>query len=227
MVSTIEENLQEKFNWIKSSDQLPNTISINDLFNDLEREQHLMWMINYCGSPSKGHAASITCKRIGYLAAICIYAKHVHKVEASFLDSSMHTPGGNSKRTGWAPHYSFPYTTPTEDKDLVHWIAEDLYAKHLVPLVSLLSNEKGISRATLLENVFTYIKWVITVQIGDKELYQQLLILPTSNFGKITRHPISQFECRDHDLRKTCCLYYQTDGVSNRCDKCPLIQTTS
>ena len=227
IVHTIEENLQEKFNWIKSSDQLPSSISINDLLDELGREQHLMFMMNYCGSPSKGHAASITCKRIGYLAAICIYAKHVHKVEASFLNGSFHTPDGNSKRTGWTPQYSFPFTTPTEDKNFSQWIAEDLYAKHLVPLVSLLGKEKGISRAALLENIFTYIKWVITVQIGDKELYQQLLVEPASNFGKLTRHPISQFECGEHDLRKTCCLYYQTEGVDNQCNKCPLIQKTS
>jgi len=227
MVDTIERNLQETFNWFENTDLMSYSISINDLLSDSRREDHLVWMMNYCGSPTKGHAASITVKRIGYLAAICIYAKHVHKVEASFLDGMMHTPGDNSKSSGWAPQYSFPYTTPTEDKVVVSWIAEDLYAKHLVPLVSLLSKEKGISRVTLLENVFTYIKWVLTIQIGDQGLYQQLLLLPTSNFGKLTRHPISQFECGHNDLRKTCCLYYQTEGVSNRCNKCPLIQKTS
>lgn len=227
IVSTIEENLQKKFNWIKRSDQLLYSISVNDLLDDSGRDQHLMWMMNYCGSPSKGHAASITVKRIGYLAAICVYAKHVHKVEASFLDGSFHTSGGNTKRTGWAPQYSFPYTTPTEDKDLVHWIAEDLYASHLVPLVSLLSKEKGISRAALLENIFTYIKWVITVQMGEKQVYQQLLALPASYFGHLSRQPIAQFDCEVDNLRKTCCLYYQTDGVRNQCEKCPLIQKTS
>lgn len=106
-------------------------------------------------------------------------------------------------------------------------LAEDLYAKHLVPLVSLLSKEKGISRATLLENVFTYMKWVITIQISDKGLYQQLLMLSASHFGRLSRHPISQFDCEVNNLRKTCCLYYQTDGVSNQCNTCPLIQKTS
>lgn len=227
MIQTIEQNLQEKFNWSENTNQLSYSISINALFNDVKREEHLLWMINDCGSPTKGHAASITSKRIGYLAAICIYAKHVHKVEPSLLDGRMYTPGDHSNKSGWAPQYSFPYTTPTEDKDIVSWIAEDLYAKHLVPLASLLSKEKGISRVTLLENIFTYIKWVLTIQIGDQGLYQQLLLLPTSNFGKLTRHPISQFECGHNDLRKTCCLYYQTEGVSNRCNKCPLIQITS
>lgn len=86
-----------------------------------------------------------------------------------------------------------------------------------------LLKEKGISQTTLFENIFTYMKWVFTIQIGNKELYQQLLTCPTSHFGNVSRHPIPFYDRGDDPLRKTCCLFYLTTGENKPCKTCPLI----
>lgn len=219
----IQQDLLAKFSWLEDEIQPSRSISIKDFFEESFRDEHLTWMTEHCGSPTKGHAASITTKRIGYLAAIYVYAKSVHHAKSSFMEGIMHTKEVGIMNNGWNPLYSFPLTPSSNDVALVKWVATDLYAKHLVPLVSLLGKEKGISQTTLFENIFTYMKWVFTIQIGNKELYQQLLTWPTSDFGNVSRHPIAFYDRGDDALRKTCCLFYQTTGDNEPCKTCPLI----
>ncbi|MFX3675018.1 MAG: (2Fe-2S)-binding protein [Paenisporosarcina sp.] len=218
----IQQDMLAKFRWLDSVSQVARSITIKDFFDETKREEHLTWMMTHCGSPNKGHAASITVKRIGYLAAIYVYVKHTHQVESSFLEGTMHTIQDETSSTGWVPMYSFPLMSSSNEKLLDEWVTKDLYAKYLVPLVALLSEEKGISQTTLFENIHTYMKWMFINKLGIKEEYQKLLTNPISKFGDLLHHPLSRFDCGDDALRKTCCLFYQTDGANKPCEKCPL-----
>jgi len=222
MNPAIQQDMLAKFSWVNSMSPPSFSITIQDFFDETKREEHLTWMVEHFGSPTKGHAASITAKRIGYLAAIYVYLKHVHQVETSFMSGTLHTFEEQNPSTGWIPMYSFPLLSSTNKENLLDWLAKDLYANYLVPLVLLLNKEKGVSQAILFENIFIYIKWVLTIQIGNIDLYQQLLSMPTSDFGNVSSHPISLYDRGDGSLRKTCCLFYQTGGANKRCKKCPL-----
>jgi ferric iron reductase protein FhuF len=215
-------DIRTKFRLLNPTDDSSYSISVKDLFDPSRLNDHFTYMNEHSGSPTRAHAASITTKRVGYLAAIFVYIKHVHQREATFQNATMHTIDADYSTNGWLPVYSYPLQTISSEKTLVDWISNDIYAKELVPLVSKLSKEKGISRVTLFENIYTYIKWVLVDVLIRQDLFEQLLALPYTEFGEVSRHPLAFYET-ESNLRKTCCLSYLTVGGSKKCKTCPLI----
>lgn len=216
-----DRDIRTTFRLMNPSDVSFYSLSVKDLFNPSHLHNHFAWMMEHCGSPTKGHAASITAKRIGYLVAILIYLKHVDHREVCFKNATMHTITPHNSSSGWLPVYSYPSESIQSEKAMVDWISNDLYAKELVPLVSLLGKEKGISKITLFENIYTYIKWVLVDVLNEEDIFVQLVSHRLTDFGAVTRHPLAFYETETL-LRKTCCLSNLTIGQSKKCTTCPL-----
>ena len=221
MQSTITEDLSTNFRWYQNQTVI-HTFTLLDLLDESIRDSHLIQLMTEFGSPTRGHAASMTAKRIGYLAALMIYTRRRHAVEMSPEECRFITIQDTSTKAGWLPVYSFPLQTLESSPSTVEWITKDLYTKMLVPLVELLAKEKGISRVVLFENIFTYMKWIFITKLQDVDTFKQLLQTPAIAFGVSKQHPLALYESEPNSYRKTCCLFYQTQGAVKPCKTCPL-----
>lgn len=221
MKSLITNDLASSFRWHMDEDALY-TLTFDQLFDPQVREHLFSRLMSEYGSPSRGHAASMTAKRIGYMAALMIYARIKYGVVVKANECRFITIEDNSKNSSWLPVYSFPINTTEPLHTTVQWISKNLYASLLVPMVEMLAKEKGISRVVLFENIFTYVKWILETVLKDHDTFQRLIDLPAEEYGMIKQHPISLYACHQGTTRKTCCLYYQTEGASKPCKSCPL-----
>ncbi|MCZ8536855.1 (2Fe-2S)-binding protein [Paenisporosarcina quisquiliarum] len=220
MQSILTKDMASNFRWHMDEDAL-HTLTLNQLFDSEVREHHFSRLMSEYGSPSRGHAASMTTKRIGYMAALIIYARIKHNVLTNPKECRFITIADESSKAGWLPVYSFPLKETASSETVLEWIVKELYCATLVPLVNLFAKEKGISRVVLFENIFTYIKWIFLTHLQDPATFQQLLDIPAVEFGT-KQHPLSLYVSSDEGTRKTCCLYYQTAGAIKACKTCPL-----
>ena len=221
MQNASSKDMSTNFRW-HNNQSILHTLTLLDLFNESVRDQHLIRLMTEYGSPTKAHAASMTVKRIGYVAALLIYARIKHSVLISPNECKFITIPDESINASWLPDYSFPLETAVLGQSTVEWITKELYAKTLVPLIVLFAKEKGISRVVLFENIFTYIKWIFISKLQDELTFQQLLKTPASEYGVSKQHPLALYERGPSASRKTCCLYYQTHGAVKSCKTCPL-----
>ncbi len=221
MHSVLTKDMEANFRWHVDQPIL-HSLTIKDLFEETVLNQHLARLMSDFGSPTRAHAASMTAKRLGYGAALTIYARIKHEVLINPIDCRFMTVAEESIKASWLPIYSFPVKTEGIYQNTVDWITKDLYTKTLVPLVELLAREKGISRVVLFENIFTYMKWIFITKLQDTSTFQQLINTPASEFGVRKQHPLAIYQSEQSDLRKTCCLSYQTTGAFKPCSTCPL-----
>ena len=220
MQSVVRKDMEANFRWY-SNQHILNSLTLKDFFDESILDQHLARLMIEFGSPTRAHAASMTAKRLGYAAALMIYARTKHKVLMNPIDCTCITITEESTKASWVPIYSFPLKTGELNQSLVDWVTKDLYTNTLVPLVELLAQEKGISRIVLFENICTYIKWIFITKLQDTNTFQQLLDMPACEFG-VRKHPLAIYQNKQSNLRKTCCLYYQTTGPVKPCSTCPL-----
>lgn len=221
MQSVLTKDMEVNFRWL-SDQQILSSLTLNDLFDETVLDQHLSRLMSEFGSPTRAHAVSMTAKRLGYAAALMIYARTKHRVCINPKECTFQTIAEESTKASWLPIYSFPLKTAELNQDTVEWITKDLYSLTLVPLVELLAHEKGISRVVLFENIFTYIKWIFITKLQDINTFQQLIDLPAQKYGVKKQHPLAIYQTGQTNLRKTCCLYYQTTGAVKPCKTCPL-----
>jgi ferric iron reductase protein FhuF len=221
MQSVLKKDMEANFRW-HSNQPIIDSLTIKDFFDETVRDQHLARLMNEFGSPTRAHAASMTAKRLGYAVALMIYARTKHEVLIHSNECTFITITEESTNASWHPIYSFPLKTEEFYQNIVDWITKDLYAQTLVPLVELLAQEKGISRVVLFENICTYIKWIFITKLQDTNTFQQLIDMPASEYGVRKQHPLAIYQCDKSNLRKTCCLYYQTTGAVKSCSTCPL-----
>jgi ferric iron reductase protein FhuF len=221
MQNVLTKDMEANFRWL-SDQPILDSLTLNDLFDETVLDQHLSRLMSEFGSPTRAHAASITAKRLGYAAALMIYARTKHRVCINPNECLFLTITEESTNASWLPVYSFPLKTAEIFQDTVEWITKDMYAKTLVPLVELLAQEKGISRIVLFENIFTYMKWMFITKLQDIHTFQQLINIPAEKYGVKKQHPLAIYETGQTNLRKTCCLYYQTTGAVKPCKTCPL-----
>jgi ferric iron reductase protein FhuF len=220
MQSVVTKDMEANFRWYSDQHNL-DSLTLNEFFDGNILNQHLARLMSEFGSPTRAHAASMTAKRLGYAAALMIYARTKHGVILNPIECTCITITEELTKASWIPMYSFPLKTGKLNQNLVDWITKDLYTKTIVPLVELLAQEKGISRVVLFENICTYIKWIFITKLQDTNTFQQLIDLPADKFG-VRKHPLAIYQSEHSKLRKTCCLYYQTTGASKPCTTCPL-----
>lgn len=217
--STLKD-MTTNFRWYQSQ-PVSYSLQLGDLLEETAVHQHLTRLVTDFGSPDKAHAASMTAKRIGYAAALMIYARIKHNVSIRQKECLLLTTDEQSGKTGWLPVYSFPLQSAESDSSPADWITKELYAQALLPIIGLLAKEKGISRVVLLENIFIYIKWILLTKLQDSHLYWQLIEMPASEYGAKNRHPLAFFQNASAVSRKTCCLFYRTAGDAEPCKTCP------
>lgn len=221
MQSVLSKEMEINFRWL-ADQPIEGSLTLDDLFDRTILDRHISILMSDFGSPTRAHAVSMTAKRLGYAAGLMIYARMKHQVGINPRECRFLTIVEESTKASWLPMYSFPLKTVVLNQDTIEWIAKDLYSLTLVPLVEILAQEKGISRVVLFENIFTYIKWIFITKLQDNNTFQQLIDLPAQKYGVKKQHPLAIYQTDQTNLRKTCCLYYQTTGAVKPCKTCPL-----
>ena len=118
-------------------------------------------------------------------------------------------------------------------------VLRSLFAGNIAKLWRAFSRANRVSAATLWENTAVNLFWLYEKRIGEaaspvqqlriQEDYDYLLSAPGDLFGEKT-NPLVKFDSAkvQHPeyeqplrIRKTCCLYYLTEGERSYCSICP------
>ncbi len=221
MEKAISADFSANFRWQLNIAESP-ILTLSDLKNSDVVEEHLTMLTARFDSFTRAHAASIVAKRVGYAAALLIYARLKHGLKVDPSECVLMTPDEITAAPDWMPIYSFKLESMDTQQTSADRIIKKLYAETVIPIIETLVDAKGISRAVLLENVFVYVKWVLLTKLKDDQLFQQLIAAPSCDFGCGKRHPFAYYECASGASRRTCCLRYQTLEDQRTCKTCPL-----
>ncbi|MDQ0062132.1 IucA/IucC family C-terminal-domain containing protein [Paenibacillus harenae] len=197
------------------------------------------------GATERSVGGSLFAKRYSYLTvtpvlyAMTMYGKGLDaalencSVESMLRDDGVWLP--KLRLTDWS-------VSEASENGRREWrdnILRSLFAGNIARLWRSLSKANRISSATLWENTAVNVFWLyekgINVTADPKrqarirEDYDYLLSAPGDLFGEKS-NPLIKFDSPKVKLpayeqplriRKTCCLYYRTDGERSYCSICP------
>jgi ferric iron reductase protein FhuF len=112
-------------------------------------------------------------------------------------------------------------------------ILETLFKDNITIMLNHVSSTARISKATLWENAWIYIKWIYETWLAEehpphlkKRIQNDYTFIKNAaafHFG-LNKNPFTKFlepaGCHAQSIRKTCCLYYRTENGSC-CSTCP------
>ncbi|MDN4523778.1 IucA/IucC family C-terminal-domain containing protein [Fictibacillus fluitans] len=145
----------------------------------------------------------------------------------------------DEKKHSWLPSFSLQNSEGMPMAgNREHWrssVVETLFAKNISVMLNHLSSCTKASKAMLWENALIYISWLYNTWKDENhppEILERLeddyrfLVKRAEGFHFGTAsNPFSKlamrYEAHQFQQRKTCCLYYRTDG-GTCCTTCPL-----
>lgn len=215
------------------------------LLNEMECTGYIDRVSGLFGATSRSVGGSLFAKRYSYLTiapvlyAMTMYNKGLHAaIENCHVESMLREDGV------WLPKLRLNdwQASVAGDNDRHEWrdnIIRSLFADNIAKLWRAVSKANRVSAATLWENTAVNVYWLYEKRIGDasdpdrqariREDYEYLLSAPGDLFGEKT-NPLIKFDSPKVKLpeyeqpirvRKTCCLYYRTDGERSYCSICP------
>ncbi len=112
-------------------------------------------------------------------------------------------------------------------------VLESLFKENISVMLNHVAQYARISKATLWENAWIYIRWVYETWLGEdhpanvkqriQSDYAFIMDAPAFHFG-LSKNPFQRFAppagCNETKVRKTCCLYYKTEN-GTCCKTCP------
>jgi ferric iron reductase protein FhuF len=112
-------------------------------------------------------------------------------------------------------------------------VLETLFKDNISIMLHHVAHTARISKATLWENAWIYIRWVYETWLAEdhpedvkqriQDDYAFFMNAAAFHFG-VSKNPFHRFAlpigCEDTKVRKTCCLYYKTDN-GTCCKTCP------
>jgi ferric iron reductase protein FhuF len=112
-------------------------------------------------------------------------------------------------------------------------IIETLFKENISIMLNHVARTARISKATLWENAWIYIRWVYETWLSEdhsdemkqriQEDYAFFMDASAYHFG-LSKNPFQRFAppvgCGTSKVRKTCCLYYKTEN-GTCCSTCP------
>lgn len=248
--SLLESEIEQLKEFRFSNRQFPLSLSspVIKLFEEEKMNLYLENVGKRISAPDKRVAASMFMKRYGFFAVLNLYAMTIlnKRLNVSLANISLET-SDEEKIWYWNPKFYFTdlqtVEAPSDDRD--KWRDETIRAifhEHIHEVLMTLSNQSGLSKKVLWENVAIYVYWLYESVLAkskydDKreiilEDFEYLMKKAEGElFGAIAFNPLTRyFDVKvyrpeyDQNIRtrKTCCLYYKTTSTEDRCKTCPL-----
>lgn len=197
------------------------------------------------GATSGSVGGSLFAKRYSFMAATpVLYAMTMYNKGLDASIENCHVESMFREDGVWIPKLRLNdwQAGVAEDGGRHEWrdrVLRSLFAGNLAKLWRAISKANRVSAATLWENTAVNIYWLYEKRIGEaadssqqariREDYHYLLSAPGELFGEKS-NPLAKFDSPkvklpDYEqplrIRKTCCLYYQTEGERSYCSICP------
>lgn len=230
----------------EASADTDHSIPSNRLLSASECSHYIDRVSRLFDAGDRAVGGSLFAKRYSYMTAVpVLYAMSIYNkgldasidncsIESKFREDGIWLPG--LRLADWR-------TTTAPERDRREWrdrVLSGLFEGNIARLWRSLSKANRISAATLWENTAVNVYWLYEKRITEatasaeklervRDDYDYLLSAPGDLFGERT-NPLAKFHSAKVKLpeyeqpiriRKTCCLYYLTEGERSYCSICP------
>lgn len=208
-------------------------MKLAELADERKVENALSFIQNKIEAPNFRVVASIFAKRLGFVAAGCLYAFSVCQKRVDVQHLSLQAECEDDGL--WLPQVYYIKQAITqvdvanrneERKEIV----TELFSKGFEPIWDALNQYTGISKRVLWENIAVYILWLYNQLKEDSSVNQHQLETDfTYLFYEATGDQFGQYEVNPlkcyarRESRQTCCLSYQLAGKKKYCKSCPIL----
>lgn len=215
------------------------------LLDEMECTEYIDRISGLFGATARSVGGSLFAKRYSYLTVTpVLYAMTMYNKGLNAAIENCHVESMLREDGVWLPRLRLNdwQAIVASDNDRREWrdrVLRSLFAGNIAKLWRSFSKANGISAATLWENTAVNVYWLYEKGMGEaadssqqariREDYDYLLSAPGDLFGEKT-NPLARFDSPKVELpeyeqpiriRKTCCLYYQTDSERSYCSICP------
>ncbi|WHX78873.1 IucA/IucC family C-terminal-domain containing protein [Priestia flexa] len=208
-------------------------MKIADLADERKMESALSFVQDKIEAPNLRVVASIFAKRLGFVAAGCLYAFSVCQKRVDVQRLSLQAECEDDGL--WLPQVYYPEQAITqvdvanrneERKEIV----TELLSEGFESIWNPLNQYTGISKRVLWENIAVYLLWLYDQLKKDNNVNQlQLEDDFTYLFYEAAGNQFGQYEVNPlrcytrAKSRQTCCLSYQLAGKKKYCKSCPIL----
>lgn len=251
MLSTFMPNemtvLEEKFRLTYKS----STSNLSSQVSLLLNEEKLLFYLTEVKSKTKAAnlsvAASLFVKRYSFAVLIALYSMSVMNKRIDFSTDNLSIQTFDESDRIWLPSIKFERLNFTDAPKAgrANWRKElltEIFANHIEVLLGYLTKVSKLSKRIMWENLYTYIVWMYTNLLADKDYEDQhSIILDDFNwitavgkgnvFGDYIDNPFLNFRGTNDSIdildgkphkRITCCLSYLTESKGSFCKNCPI-----
>ncbi|MCR2803969.1 IucA/IucC family C-terminal-domain containing protein [Paenibacillus soyae] len=229
----------------ETSEDRTHSVSSARLLDAAECASYIGRVSGLFGATANSVGASLFAKRYSYMVAVpVLYAMTMYNKGLKASIDNCHVESMLREDGVWIPKLRLGdwETSIAGDHDRREWrdrVLRSLFADNIGKLWRALSKANRVSAATLWENTAVNIYWLYEKKIGEaadsaqlsriREDYDYLLSAPGELFGEKS-NPLGKFDSpkvllpeyeQPIRIRKTCCLYYQTEGERSYCSICP------
>ncbi|MGA4721361.1 IucA/IucC family C-terminal-domain containing protein [Fictibacillus nanhaiensis] len=212
-------------------------VSAEQLLNAAHLLQFLDQTGPRIGSNKRPVTASLFFKRYAFCSLTsCLYGMTILNKSFDMNIKNVYLIDHNSDSM-WLPSFTLKDASARiADENRADWrssVIETLFKENMSVMLNHIASTARISKATLWENAWIYIRWVYETWLTEEhsaevkqriqEDYAFFMEAPAFHFG-LTKNPFHRFTapigCGPTKTRKTCCLYYKTDN-GTCCSTCP------
>lgn len=242
-MTVLEENFRLTFK--TSASDLSSQASL--LLNEEKLHLYLTEVKTKTKAANLSVAASLFVKRYSFAVLIALYSMSVMNKRIDFSADNLSIQTFDESDTMWLPSIKFERLnlSPALEFDRVNWrneVLTEIFSNHIDVLFSCLTKVSKLSKRIMWENLYTYIVWMYTKLLADKEYEDQHPIIVDdfdwitavgkgNIFGEYIENPFINFRGSKDSLsildgtphkRITCCLSYLTESKGSFCKNCPI-----
>ncbi|MBY6036451.1 (2Fe-2S)-binding protein [Fictibacillus nanhaiensis] len=190
------------------------------------------------GSKQRPVTASLFFKRYAFCSlTACLYGMTMLNKSFDMKIENVYLIDHNSESM-WLPSFTLKDASAARHcngsrEDFRSIVLETLFKENVTIMLSHVAGAARISKATLWENAWIYIRWIYETWLSEdhseemkqriQEDYAFFMDAPAFHFG-LSKNPFHRFAppsgCEQTKVRKTCCLYYKTEN-GTCCSTCP------
>ncbi|SOC39775.1 IucA/IucC family C-terminal-domain containing protein [Ureibacillus acetophenoni] len=251
MLSTFTPNeitvLKETYRLTFKTSASDLTTQVSLLLDEEKLHTYLTKVKSITKAANLGVAASLFVKRYSFAVLIALYSMTIMNKRIDFSVDNLSIQTLDESDTIWLPSIKFESLnlSPSLDFDRANWrneILTEIFSNHIEILFSCLNKVSKLSKRIMWENLYTYIVWMYTNLLANKE-YEDLhpIIIDDFDwitsvgkgnvFGEYIENPFLNFRGTKESInlldgtphkRITCCLSYLTESNRSFCKNCPI-----
>ncbi|WP_243290384.1 IucA/IucC family C-terminal-domain containing protein [Bacillus sp. FJAT-47783] len=246
MASLTKEQIDQLKEYRLTIEAVDSELSIDckDLLNRESLTIYLDRLRQEFQTSKRAVCGSMLLKRYGFLAVLALYSMSIWNKMINVQLENVSIQSGY-KNDVWLPNFMFKSLQVIDMEHERHKKRDELltvlFRHHFDPVIKSVSQYAKISPIVLWENVSIYIFWMYE-SLRNKGLPVEMSVRVQEDFdyvingakgelfGSFEQNPLTPFYCpkvyestvkKEIRIRKTCCLYYLTNGGTIRCQSCP------